>query len=572
MKKVRIFLSVISILLVVGVGIFAAVSNLSKDTYIDPENSNASASLPDKYTMFQRFGAAGDISVTANLGAQSFHNNGIGWYMTWSNGIRSWGGNGEINNTEWMPMVQHKEYEKPMAPESNSDPICLELINFVGNKRNSFPNGTSWIVGNEIGWDEGKSPEELAQEFVNWRNCIKSINTTYKLGSGAILPAHKLPRRTILDNQGNPITNFDQCASKEYIDAGENGIEMNSAKGKFKQYSGYEFFRKYIKTIRLLDPAGLPDFITFHPYAFCELPADTTPEESVANSVQRSKNIVTKFRTVMKDLEIQNLDLVANEVAYHADRPSDADHIAYMNAIIEFFVKQKDSEIGNPVDNNRLVQRWAWFLASDKIDYTKPYTETRDWRYTLLYDSGTKEYTNLGKHYMKLATNYINENKTQNCVIKGLKSKSIENARILIKDTFFSSNLNPYLIEVMGNRTYSVLIDTTQEQIFSTYCTNNVDCHTESNNSKINGIEHSEIFCPADGYIDLKWDGEITTPRIIDKQTIDLVIDSDININDFALFVSYYKNSNCKIDYNNNNNCKDIADFAIFIKEYKKYQ
>ncbi|MBP9758969.1 endonuclease/exonuclease/phosphatase family protein [Candidatus Dojkabacteria bacterium] len=50
---------------------------------------------------------------------------------------------------------------------------------------------------------------------------------------------------------------------------------------------------------------------------------------------------------------------------------------------------------------------------------------------------------------------------------------------------------------------------------------------------------------------------------------IDLDEDGKVGINDFMKFVEYYKTSSCKIDFNKNNNCKDIGDFQIFVREYK---
>ena len=49
---------------------------------------------------------------------------------------------------------------------------------------------------------------------------------------------------------------------------------------------------------------------------------------------------------------------------------------------------------------------------------------------------------------------------------------------------------------------------------------------------------------------------------------IDLDENGSVGIEDFLVFVQYYKASNCMIDYNRNNNCKDIEDFQIFVREY----
>lgn len=55
-----------------------------------------------------------------------------------------------------------------------------------------------------------------------------------------------------------------------------------------------------------------------------------------------------------------------------------------------------------------------------------------------------------------------------------------------------------------------------------------------------------------------------------DHNVIDLNNDDEISILDFLEFVEYNKKSDCKIDFNKNNNCQDLEDFQIFVAEYKK--
>lgn len=63
----------------------------------------------------------------------------------------------------------------------------------------------------------------------------------------------------------------------------------------------------------------------------------------------------------------------------------------------------------------------------------------------------------------------------------------------------------------------------------------------------------------------------ISSPTVIiqDKPDFDLEQDGKIDIHDFMKFVEYYKTSDCKIDYNGNNNCRDIDDFLLFSNYYK---
>lgn len=61
----------------------------------------------------------------------------------------------------------------------------------------------------------------------------------------------------------------------------------------------------------------------------------------------------------------------------------------------------------------------------------------------------------------------------------------------------------------------------------------------------------------------------LSSPDPNEKAKYDLSPDAKIDITDFQIFVNYYKNADCKIDYNNNNNCRDIEDFVLFSNYYK---
>ncbi|MBP9758142.1 endonuclease/exonuclease/phosphatase family protein [Candidatus Dojkabacteria bacterium] len=61
------------------------------------------------------------------------------------------------------------------------------------------------------------------------------------------------------------------------------------------------------------------------------------------------------------------------------------------------------------------------------------------------------------------------------------------------------------------------------------------------------------------------------TPFIINNLTIDLNLDGQIDITDFAIFVEYYKEGDEKIDFDKDGkSIRDIDDLSYFIQEYKK--
>ena len=59
-----------------------------------------------------------------------------------------------------------------------------------------------------------------------------------------------------------------------------------------------------------------------------------------------------------------------------------------MLATFDYMLTAKDSRLGYAADDNRLVQRWAWFSLN-------PY----DTEYTYLYNSQTKQLTEQGRAF-----------------------------------------------------------------------------------------------------------------------------------------------------------------------------
>lgn len=248
----------------------------------------------------------------------------IGWYTDWSykGGARS--------DMEYLALVGG--YGKNVAVQEQS---CQQVTAYVQANRSKYPAGAMWTVGNEIGYDDGRSSDEYVRDFTFWKNCIKSIDPSFRVGTGAIIsPWTTLPR-------------------------GSNECIADLSKYNTDQTSGANYFRRIITGLRANN--AMPDFIVNHAYTLCQSPKDQPDDMKESLRIQR---------TLMKELGIQNLDLVIKEFS-PLYTPDVATAQRYMQQTIPYMLTTTDPAIGKPGDGNRLVQRFAWFVGNEWKNYKK---------------------------------------------------------------------------------------------------------------------------------------------------------------------------------------------------------
>ncbi|MBP9758261.1 hypothetical protein KBD45_01090 [Candidatus Dojkabacteria bacterium] len=573
MKKIKVIISIVLILLVTGVGIFAVVNDFNNKINIDPENSNAASNPADKYTMRERFGVGGYPTVSNPLN--------MGWYFQWTNTNPYSIGLYE-KSVSFMPLLGlAPDVQYPDQPGKKT---CAEWKTFFAAHPSEYNDNTKVMIGNEFGFgNEVRNYDETALYFNAWKSCVKSYNSNIQVGSGATPWTHKL--------------------------SGD--------------INGREYFIGFINKLKTsYGNESLPDFIVQHGYSYVG---------DINQDIQACKNNLVDMRRVMNDLGLRDRDLIIKEFS-----PSHAQSFdqtkSYMDAVINYYATATDNNIGNPTDGNRLVQKWAWFLSNEK---TETLTANPTWKYYILFDQDNNNaITPAGAKYKELIDKYVPAN--SRCRVQGYKQgvggtidpEILKNTLITLNGDGITKtcNTNPCIFDNLnGNKEYNVTITLTSSYSpSSTFCFDNMNCHNQGNYSTLENKTRT-IVCPSGGYADLWWGIKqistptpdttptpsvtpsasptpsatprpsiipsvaptpSTTPSLsitptisptpmaspIDKNKFDLNSDSKINISDFAKFIQYYKISDCTIDYNSNNNCKDIADFAIFIKEYKKYQ
>lgn len=310
-----------------------------------------------KYTMKQRFGVGMDQHNADGTGGRTINEFawqelGIGWYFDWG------AGGGPQPGLEYLGLVGG--WGKGVVDASTCNyykSITADKTKYPDNIDNMM-----WTVGNEIGFDDGRTATEYARDFISWYDCLKSINPTFKVGSGALISLyHKLPGTT--------------CSKTPNV----NG--------------GIAYFKTYINILK--NSNKVPDFITSHAYTHCRPVGDLT----VSNFIDEIK----EQRALMKELGLQNKDLILNEWTNYSNYYV----INHLKQTVDYLVSAKDTNIGNPDDEYRLVQRWAWFLLNNWPGKT-------DWSYNELVNSNSlekiKPLNDLGKEYrIKIAAAVISD-------------------------------------------------------------------------------------------------------------------------------------------------------------------
>ncbi len=314
--------------------------------------------IDGKYTMHQRFGFGFDQHNCASgcagrsLDEFNYQNLNAGWYFDWGSGNGNSGG--PKVNLEYMGLVGG--YRSSSDAEIASE--CKGLKAKIIANRSKYPSGMMWTVGNEIGWDDGRSAATYAREFSAWRTCLKSIDPTFKVGTGAIIqPTLRLP-----------FNNKDiVCVNKEYPVKDTGLTDANGYQ------SGTNYFIAFIKALRD-QYNNLPDFVVNHGYTPCNNASYATTNWKSSGLFEAS---IVEQRRVMKLLGLQNIDLIIKEFAPlpYTDYTSIQ---TYMSQTVDFLVnRNKNTDLGQPEDNYRMVQRWAWFnlnswkgkVAQDNTNY-----------------------------------------------------------------------------------------------------------------------------------------------------------------------------------------------------------
>jgi len=178
-----------------------------------------------------------------------------------------------------------------------------------------LPAGTLFMVGNEPGCassEDSRSPEQIVADARVLKDVLDSFDRGYRLGLGGI----STPRN-------------------------------KWAKDAYGEGYGIGFLR------RILD--CLDDFkfdaLSVHPYS------DDPAHPSAENSQQH----IIEFRQVLNEYGLRDRELLVGEIGVPFTASNEKDRLQFTREILPFLLTARDDTTGKPDDDNRLVQRFAWF-------------------------------------------------------------------------------------------------------------------------------------------------------------------------------------------------------------------
>lgn len=360
-----------------------------------------------KYTMKERFGVGfptqsyslvdGKVVNKARsideLPRKAIQHLGVGWYYDWSDGRLSDGVvGGARENLQYMGFAGAYGSTRNSPPRIDS-PTCQTLRAHITANRDKFPDGMDWVIGNEMGLDDGKlTAVEYSRHFVNWKRCLKSISTTFRVGSGAISQLLK----STPDPVGTP-----HCVAYDAPNSGAN------------------YFRAYVKEIKRYDPDSLPDFYANNGYTYCieQLnPVKPVTSEAHWASVENTVDIdvfkwqIQEYRRIMKELGEQNKDLVIREWGPFNIQVGFENRQRHLRETIDYMAIATDPQLGSPDDAHRLVQKWSFTMAASMPNaHLAPIGWFKTlYQHTSLMDGVTGELTPMGDLYKRLISKYTN--------------------------------------------------------------------------------------------------------------------------------------------------------------------
>lgn len=279
---------------------------------------------------------------------------GAQWYFNWD--FRPH----EDVDLEFVPLVCGYPGNRQV-----SESHLREVEEAVRSDPASYPDGTIFLIGNEIGYehqDDGRTPREYAEDFHRCHTLVTSINPSFQVAVG---PAILTP---------------DDGITGAIVDADDGLDYLDQAIEAYEEQQG--------------EP----------------IPADffaATNHVMQAGEIEVFEARIVDMRRLLDDHGLRDRGVILTEIGVPT-RGSTAQQIeAFMRDAIRYVATASDDDIGPPGDG-RLVQRWAWFMAEplsvwDKLESTGMGAFFLRFAQTSLYDSDG-DLTHLGELYRGLMT------------------------------------------------------------------------------------------------------------------------------------------------------------------------
>jgi hypothetical protein len=325
-----------------------------------------------------RFGL-GFTFAGQNVTISDFDYPGVGasWYLDWSyvGGARP--------GLDYLALVGGYRKYTPSEIEQQ----CNNIRQYVATNPDKYPHGATWVVGNEIGIDDGRTAEDYLAEFPLWKQCLKSIDPTFRVATGAIMSPY-------WDRSELKCESAQRITGQPFEEVKRILLETEG--------SGLNIFYKILSGLKQLGPEAMPDFVVQHAYTtFCA----TFPGWLADRD--KFREVLTLYRSVMTDLELNSFELVISEYGLQNwfGYFSEDEVKQYMTDTTGIMANYTDPVLGNPADGYRLAQRWSWFVMNGWKDWqtdTKAPVDANWWPTVALFDENTRELKPAGWRYREL--------------------------------------------------------------------------------------------------------------------------------------------------------------------------
>jgi hypothetical protein len=262
----------------------------------------------------------------------------IGWYFDWN-----YVGGEVVDDIQYMPLVG--------GWGVGVHPTRTQIEAAIAANPAQYPDGTTWLIGNEIVWDDGRTPEVYALDYHEFYTMLKDINPAYQVAIGSVITSVSYNRPWW---SGTVYELLDQ------------------ARAAYQSHFG----------------VTMPvDVWNIHPYVWTK----PTAEEELDDL----ENQLDTFRTYMQSIGEGDKPLIITEYGLLNYHPMDR-MIAYLLGSFEILESSGHSN-GLASDGGRWVQRWAWFVMNNhRWELGGPI----QWDHCKLYDGETFTMTELGEAYM----------------------------------------------------------------------------------------------------------------------------------------------------------------------------
>jgi len=236
---------------------------------------------------------------------------GVSWYFNWTHipveGV----------DLDFMPLIAGYTRGRNV-----SDEYLANLEKYIKENPDKYPDGTIWMIGNEIGYPpqhDYRTPEQYAEDYHRCYKMLKKINPSFKVAVGA----------TILSQN-------EEHVLAGYIE-GKGGLHyIKRVRDVYEKKYGQQMpLDYYTATAHVLDAHG--------------------------TDVELFKQQIIRYRKFLASMGQQDKKLIITEFGCTVAGPSDEQIQNFMKQSLEFVANAKDDKIGCTEDDGRLVQRWAWF-------------------------------------------------------------------------------------------------------------------------------------------------------------------------------------------------------------------